>query len=99
MPNLEWKATAIADLFAIVDVISDDDPGAAEALKDEVEAKVSRLPRHPRLCRVDRVVGTREMVARRNYIVVHTEDAGTVTNLRGLHAARQWSRAKAPCPR
>jgi len=27
--NLEWKATAIADLLAIVDYISDDNPDAA----------------------------------------------------------------------
>ncbi|MDF3391673.1 type II toxin-antitoxin system RelE/ParE family toxin, partial [Sulfitobacter sp. KE39] len=29
MPNLEWKATAIADLLAIIDYISDDNPDAA----------------------------------------------------------------------
>ena len=44
MLSLEWKATAIADLLAIVDYISDDNPDAAQALKDEIEAKTSRLP-------------------------------------------------------
>ena len=43
MLSLEWKATAIADLLAIVDYISDDNPDAAQALKDEIEAKTSRL--------------------------------------------------------
>lgn len=90
MLNLEWKATAIADLLAIVDYISDDNPDAAQALKDEIEAKTSRLPDNPQLYRVGRVNDTREMVVRPNYIVIYTEDAITVTILRVLHAAQQW---------
>ena len=87
---------AVSDLLAIVDYISDDNADAAQGLKDEVEAKVSRLPEHPQIYRVGRVDGTREMVVRRNYIVVYGEDAGTVTILRVLHAARQWPRTEAP---
>ena len=90
MLRLEWKATAVADLLAIVDYISDDNPDAAQALKDEIEAKVSRLRERPRLYRVGRVQGTREMVVRSNYVVVYAEDADTVTILRVLHAAQQW---------
>ena len=90
MLHLEWKTPAVADLLAIVDYISDDNPDAAQALKDEIEARVSRLREHPRLYRVGRVEGTREMVVRSNYIVVYAEDADTVTILRVLHAARRW---------
>ena len=90
MLRLEWKATAVADLLAIVDYISDDNPDAAQVLKDEIEAKVSRLREQPRLYRVGRVEGTREMVVRSNYIVVYAEDTDTVTILRVLHAAQQW---------
>ena len=90
MLNLEWKATAIADLLAIVDYISDDNPDAAQTLKDEIEAKTSRLPDNPQLYRVGRVDGTREMVVRPNYIVIYVEDAVAVTILRVLHAAQQW---------
>jgi len=39
VPGPEWTATAIADLLAIVDYISDDNPAATQALKDEVEDK------------------------------------------------------------
>jgi toxin ParE1/3/4 len=60
--NLEWKAEAIADLLAIIDAISDNNPDAAQVLKDEIEAKTSRLPDNPQLYRVGRVDGTREMV-------------------------------------
>lgn len=90
MPGLEWKATAIADLLAIIDYISDDNPDAAQALKDEIEDKTARLPEHPQMYRAGRVDGTREMVVRPNYIVVYAETPDTVTILRVLHAAQQW---------
>jgi len=90
MPALEWKATAVADLLAIVGYIADDNPDAAQGLKDEIEAKVLRLPEHPKLYRAGRVEGTREMVVRPNYLVVYAETREAVTVLRVLHAAQQW---------
>ena len=64
MPVLEWREAARAGLLAIIDYISDDNPDAAQRLKDEIEAKVAKLPEHPTLYRPGRVVGTREMVIR-----------------------------------
>lgn len=90
MPDLEWKATAIADLLAIIDYISDDNPDAAQALKDEIEAKTSRLLEHPQMYRLGRVDGTREMVVRPNYIVIYADDPSSIVILRVLHAAQQW---------
>ncbi len=84
---------AVSDLMAIVDYISDDNPDAAQALKEDIEAKTSRLRENPRLYRIGRVEGTREMVVRSNYLVVYAEDARTVTILRVLHAAQQWPQA------
>ncbi|MDL2409609.1 type II toxin-antitoxin system RelE/ParE family toxin [Rhizobium calliandrae] len=51
MPELEWLETARADLLAIVDYISDDNPEAAQTLKDDIEAKTAKLREHPRLYR------------------------------------------------
>ena len=90
MPNLEWKATAIADLLAIIDYISDDNSDAAQVLKDEIEHKTSLLPERPQMYRPGRVDGTREMVVRPNYIVVYAESPEMVIILRVLHAAQQW---------
>ena len=90
MRNLEWRATAVADLMAIVDYIADDNPDAAQALKEDIEAKVSRLRENPQICRIGRITCTREMVVRSNYIVVYAEDAHIVRILRVLHAAQQW---------
>jgi toxin ParE1/3/4 len=36
VPVLEWRATARADLLAIIDYISDDNPEAAQRLKAEL---------------------------------------------------------------
>ena len=87
---LEWRATARADLLSIVDYISDDNPDAAQHLKDEIETKVSNLREHPKLYRPGRVVGTREMVVRANDMVVYVESARAVSILRVLHTAREW---------
>lgn len=90
MPAIEWRQTARADLLAIVDYISDDNPDAAKRLKEDIEAKVEGLSERPKLYRLGRVPGTREMVVRSNYIVIYTENARVVTILRVLHAAQQW---------
>ncbi len=90
MLALEWRSTARADLLAIIDDISDDNPDAAQALKDEIETKVSMLSTHPKAFRQGRVDGTRELVVRSNYVVVYLIDAQTISILRVLQAAQQW---------
>ena len=75
VPALEWRELARGDLLSIVDSISDDNPDAAQRLKDEIEVKAAKLPKHPRLYRSGRIAGTREMVMRSNYVVVYAEDA------------------------
>lgn len=94
MPVLEWHDAARADLLAIVDYISDHNPDAAQQLKDDIEAKVAKLPEFPRMYRPGRVEGTREMLVRANYIVVYHADPITVRVLRVLHAAQQWPMPK-----
>lgn len=76
--------------MAIVEYISDDNPTAALALIEDIEAKVAQLPAHPKRGRLGRVKGTRELVVRPTYIVVYAETAATITVLRVLHAAQMW---------
>ncbi|MFY3976855.1 type II toxin-antitoxin system RelE/ParE family toxin [Achromobacter xylosoxidans] len=90
MPAVEWSSAARADLLAIVDYISDDNPDAAQRLKDDIETKAAQLPARPALYRPGRIAGTREMVVRANYIIVYAADALAVRILRILHAAHQW---------
>lgn len=90
MRRLEWRQTARSDLLSIIDYISDHNPDAAQALRDEIDAKVGRLIENPRLYRTGRVEGTREMVVRSNYLVIYREDERAIIILRVLHAAQQW---------
>jgi len=77
---LEWRETARTD----------DNPDAAQRLKDDIEAKAADLAKHPKLYRTGRVSGTREMVVRTNYVVIYKEDVRAISILRVLHAAQQW---------
>jgi toxin ParE1/3/4 len=94
-PVPEWRRAARDDLLAIVDYIADDSPVAAQALKDDIEAKVAALPDHPKLYRAGRVEGTREMVVRGNYLVIYAESKTAISTLRVLHGARNGRRSGA----
>lgn len=93
MRVLEWQEAARADLVAILDYISVDNPDAGQWLLEDIVERVAVLPEYPKLYRPGRVTGTREMVVRSNYIVVYAEGDGAVTILRVLHAAQQWPQA------
>ena len=59
-PKLEWRPQALSDLLDIVSFIADDNPDAAQALKDEIEMKATKLPDHPKLYKASlRVSGLR----------------------------------------
>lgn len=86
-PTLEWRKQASDDLAALVDYIADDNPEAAQELKDEIEFKVAQLSEHPKLYKPSmRVKGLREMVVRSNYIVLYRETVRRVEVVNVLHA-------------
>lgn len=95
-PKLEWRRQASDDLAGLVSYIADDNPEAAQELKDEIESKVSNLPEHPKLYKPSlRVKGMREMVVRSNYIVLYRETAQLVEVVNVLHARQQWPKTGA----
>ena len=90
-PQLEWRPQASADLLEIVAYIANDNPDAAQELKDEIEDKVGKLPNHPKLYKVSpRVKTMREMVVRKNYIVLYRETLRRVEIVNIIHSRRQW---------
>ena len=90
-PRLEWRRQASEDLLGLVEFIADDNPDAAQELKDEIESKAAKLPEHPKLYKLSpRVKGMREMVVRSNYIVLYRETAQLVEVVSVLHARQQW---------
>lgn len=90
-PRLEWRPQASADLLEIVAYIADDNPDAAQELKDEIEDKAEKLPDHPKLYKLSpRVKGMRELVVRSNYVLLYRETPDLVEVVNVLHARRKW---------
>ena len=88
--RIVWRPIAEADLDAIIDFITRDNPLAAIELGDTIMRRVVELAGQPRLYRTGRVRGTREMVVHPNYVVVYRIKRGTIEIVRILHAARQY---------
>jgi len=96
-PRLEWRPQAGADLLEIVAFIADDNPDAAQELKDEIERKVANLADFPKLHQLSpRVKGIREMVVRDNYIVFYREMPELVEIVSVVHARRCWPPVRKP---
>lgn len=90
-PTLEWRSQASADLLDIVAFIAEDNPDAAQALKDEIEAKAAALSAHPKLYKVSRrAPGMREFIVQRHYVVLYRETPKWVEVVAVVHARRQW---------
>lgn len=90
MLNLIWRTSAAYQLDAIGDFISLRNGPAAERLVQTIHAGVERIRQFPQSGRPGRVLGTRELIAHPNYIVIYrvTEDAIIV--LRVLHARQRY---------
>ena len=84
---------AEADRDAIIDYIAHDNPLGAIELGDTINERVDGLPAHPKLYRLGRVKGTREMVVHPNYLVVYRVRRNFIEIVRVLHSAQQWPRA------
>lgn len=78
------------DLDAVEALIAKDSPQAALDLWLNIDGQVDQLadPNFPR--RPGRVVGTFELVAHPNYIVIMEQDATTVTVLNVVHARKKY---------
>ena len=71
-PRLEWSAQASTVLLDIVEHISDDNPQAAQELKDEIEKKVNTLPDNPKsFAQSRRALGYRQLTVTGNYLVFY----------------------------
>ena len=90
MNRLTWRPMALADRDDIMVYIAQDNPTAAIDLDLEFEAKAENARLRPKLYKAGRVKGTREIVARPNYVMVYRVIGDVVEVLRVLHAAQQW---------
>jgi len=88
--RLFWTPEALDDRRAIYEYIEADNPFAALRLDELFSEKVRHLIAHPRLGRIGRVSGTRELVVHKNYLLVYDITVDSVRVLRVLNAAMQW---------
>ena len=79
------------DLVGLIDVISEDNPGAAERMARRIRDVVKHLARMPMMGRVGRVDGTRELVIPGTpYLAVYRLADTDIQILRILHGAQLW---------
>ena len=89
--RLKWLLAAARSRKRQIDYIAERNPDAAARLEQRIIDAVDQLIDHPRLDRVGRVPGTRELVvARTPYIVIYEIEGDIVRILHVLHSAQRW---------
>jgi len=81
------------DKDSLIDYIAQDNLRAAIGVGDEIERQVNLLADHPKLGRIGRVRGTRELVISGTpYITAYKISGDNIYILRVLHGARNWKK-------
>ena len=89
--EIVWRSSALEDLAQARRFITQDNPSAAERVRDAILAAVEQLGEAPHLGKPGRVDGTRErVIAATPFIVAYTVIGTHVEILSVLHGARQW---------
>jgi addiction module toxin, RelE/StbE family len=90
---LHWTESALKDKDSHIDYIAQDNVSAAIDMGDEIERQISLLAEHPKLGRVGRIKGTRELVIQGTpYIAAYKISSDCVYVLRILHGAMNWNK-------
>lgn len=85
-----WTPEAEQDRTEIRNYISTEDPRAAINMDRLFTTAAARLANHPKLGRVGKIPGTRELIPHENYRLVYEIDGDIVWVLALVHTARQW---------
>lgn len=95
--QLTWRPRAAKERGDAIDYIAAEDPGTALLQLDRIEQQTDVLLQQPKLGRIGRVKGTRELVISRTPFVVIYRLSGAqhIEILRFLHGSRQWPPARA----
>lgn len=88
---LIWLPVAIEERFDQLDYIAQDNPLAAIEQDEEIERQTNLLTSQPKMGRVGRERGTRELVISRTpFIAVYRIKGTRIEILRFLHGAQNW---------
>ena len=89
--ELRWLTAALADLRAIKDYISEENPAAAQHVIENIRIETRILIKQPHIGRAGRIADTRELVINQYpYIVAYRENGDEVHILAVVHTSRQW---------
>jgi toxin ParE1/3/4 len=88
---LSWLPIAINERYDQLEYIALDDPLAAISQDEEIELQTGLLATQPKMGRIGRVKGTRELVISRTpFIAVYRIAGQRIEILRFLHGAQKW---------
>jgi toxin ParE1/3/4 len=85
---VKWTKKALAKLAVIVKYIGQDNPERADSFALEIQAKTNKLAEFPGMGRPGCVLGTRELVVHKNYVIPYRASGGVVVILSVRHARR-----------
>lgn len=91
--TIRWSRPALVDFGEILGRIRNDNPGAAARMRTLAHDRLTLLATMPRMGRVGRVAGTRELVLSGTPYIIVYELRGAdeqIYVLRLLHGARRW---------
>ena len=88
---LSWLPIAINERYDQLDYIALDNPLAATSQDEEIEQQTNLLTTQPKMGRIGRVKGTRELVINRTpFIAIYRIKGKRIEILRFLHGAQKW---------
>jgi len=85
-----WTPGAKRDRRSIYKYIDADNPRAAIRMDKLFGEAAAKLADHPRLGKVGKVAGTRELIPHEHYRLVYSIDGETIWVLALMHTARRW---------
>jgi toxin ParE1/3/4 len=89
--KVEWLPLVRQDRDGQLEFVAEQDLWAAIRLGDAIEEAIENLSDHPRMGRIGRVKGTRELVIPGTpYIFAYQVERNNIVILRLLHGAQKW---------
>jgi addiction module RelE/StbE family toxin len=89
--KLRWLTAALADLRAIKDYISEENPVAAQRVIENIRIETGILIKQPNIGRAGRIADTRELLINQfPYIVAYREHGDEIHILAVVHTSRLW---------
>jgi addiction module RelE/StbE family toxin len=88
--TVKWSKRALSSLAGITEYIEQDNPTRAKTFVQEIRQKSNLLEQFPSLGRAGRAIGTRELVAHKNYILVYRVRGDDVQVIEVMHTSRKF---------